>query len=324
MTALRITATLEPRGPAGAFVLSDDQVAALGDGKRAFAVAVTVNGTTVPLRLARMGGENLIGLAKAARTTAGVEIGSSYEIEVVADTGERTVEVPDDLAAALAADPDAKTTFGAMAYSHRKSTCAGSPRPRRPTPAPTGSRGDRDDPRRPDPLTTCASRTPVRVTCAVGSERPTGGGGPNSSSLDDPVGRGQGSPGRSRCDGRRRPTPRVATDRPSTWRPTKQRRARRRRRRVRRVELTPSTETHSTVSSIMTAHRGSRRGCAPARRRRAREPEGVVGQPHTPHGHRCWPATRGHRDHRSSSCCAPGAPAPHDHASAPSTSSGTP
>lgn len=101
-------------------MLSDDQVAALGDGKRAFAVAVTVNGTTVPLRLARMGGENLIGLAKAARTTAGVEIGSSYEIEVVADTGERTVEVPDDLAAALAADPDAKTTFDAMAYSHRK------------------------------------------------------------------------------------------------------------------------------------------------------------------------------------------------------------
>ena len=117
---LRVTATLESRGPAGAFVLTDEQAAALGDGKKAFPVRVTVNGVTLTLRLARMGGESLIGLAKAARAQAGVEIGAEYDVEIAADAGERTVEVPEDLAAALAAEPALATAFGALAYSHRK------------------------------------------------------------------------------------------------------------------------------------------------------------------------------------------------------------
>lgn len=116
---LRLTATLEPRGPAGAFLLTDEQAAAVGDGRKAFPVAVTVNGTVLQLRLARMGGENLIGLAKAARTQAGVEVGSTYEVEISADAGERTVDVPDDLTAALAAG-GAADAFAALAYSHRK------------------------------------------------------------------------------------------------------------------------------------------------------------------------------------------------------------
>lgn len=117
---LRITATLEQQGPAGAFLLTDEQVGALGDGKKAFPVRVTLNGATLTLRLARMGGQNMIGLARAAREQAGVRIGSSYEVEIALDAGERTVEVPDDLATALAADPAAGAAFTALAYSHRK------------------------------------------------------------------------------------------------------------------------------------------------------------------------------------------------------------
>lgn len=117
--ALHLTATLEPRGPAGAFLLTDEQVAAVGDGRKTFPVSVTVNGTTLALRLARMGGENMIGLNKAVRAQAGVELGAAYEIVVAADAGERTVEVPDDLAAALAAG-GVDASFAAMAYSHRK------------------------------------------------------------------------------------------------------------------------------------------------------------------------------------------------------------
>jgi hypothetical protein len=117
---LTLTLTLEPRGPAGAFVLSDEQASAVGEGRKAFPVRVTVNGVTLPLRLARMGGENLIGLARAARERAGLSIGSAYRVEIAADTGERTVEVPADLAAALAGDPPARDAFEALAYSHRK------------------------------------------------------------------------------------------------------------------------------------------------------------------------------------------------------------
>jgi Bacteriocin-protection, YdeI or OmpD-Associated/Domain of unknown function (DUF1905) len=119
--SLKLTSMLHPRGPAGAFVLTDEQVATLGGGRKAFPVSVTLNGVTLPLRLARMGGENMIGLAKAAREKAGVTLGEAYEIEVTAeDPGTRTVEVPDDLAAALAGDAEAKTRFDALAYSHRK------------------------------------------------------------------------------------------------------------------------------------------------------------------------------------------------------------
>ena len=117
---LTLTLTLEQRGPAGAFLLSDEQVAALGDGRRAFGVRVSVNGVVLSLRLARMGGENMIGLARAAREQAGVSLGSAYDVRIEADGGERTVEVPDDLTAALTGDAPARAAFDALAYSHRK------------------------------------------------------------------------------------------------------------------------------------------------------------------------------------------------------------
>jgi hypothetical protein len=116
---LRLEVTLEPRGPAAAIVLTDDQVEELGDGKRTFPVRVEVDDTTVALRLARMGGENLIGFSKAARAEAGVEIGGSYRVVITRDDGERTVAVPDDLAAKLRSGR-AHAKFDALAYSHRK------------------------------------------------------------------------------------------------------------------------------------------------------------------------------------------------------------
>ncbi|BCJ47070.1 hypothetical protein GCM10010168_34100 [Actinoplanes ianthinogenes] len=117
---LTLTLTLESRGPAGAFVLSDEQAAAVGDGRKAFPVRVTVNGVTLPLRLARMGGENMIGLAKAVRAQAGVQIGADYQVTIEAETAERTVETPPDLEAALAADAGARAAWDKLAYSHRK------------------------------------------------------------------------------------------------------------------------------------------------------------------------------------------------------------
>ncbi|MFI1991681.1 YdeI/OmpD-associated family protein [Actinoplanes sp. NPDC020271] len=117
---LNLTLTLESRGPAGAFLLSDEQVAAVGDGKKAFPVQVTVNDVTLPLRLARMGGENMIGLAKAARAKADIEIGSAYAVTIAPVAGERTVETPPELQTALAGDEEARSAYGALAYSHRK------------------------------------------------------------------------------------------------------------------------------------------------------------------------------------------------------------
>jgi hypothetical protein len=116
---LRIETVLEPRGPAAAIVLTDEQVEVLAPGKKSFPVTVTINDATVPLRLARMGGENLIGFSKAKRAEAGVDMGAQYRVVIAAEEGERAVDVPDDLTAALKAARVTKQ-FDALAYSHRK------------------------------------------------------------------------------------------------------------------------------------------------------------------------------------------------------------
>jgi hypothetical protein len=116
---LRLHATLEPRGPAAAIVLTDEQVAALGAGK-AFPVRVTANGNTVAARVARMGGENLLGFSRKLRADLGVEIGAVVDVVITVDAAPREVQVPPALAAALTQDPTAETAFEALAPSHRK------------------------------------------------------------------------------------------------------------------------------------------------------------------------------------------------------------
>jgi hypothetical protein len=117
---LELTTTLEPRGPAGAIVLDDAQVAELGGGAKAFPVKVTVGGQDAQLRLARMGGENLIGFSKAVRAQLGVELGQELQVRIERDEAPRTLELPAELERALAADPAAKAAFEALAPSRRK------------------------------------------------------------------------------------------------------------------------------------------------------------------------------------------------------------
>jgi hypothetical protein len=117
--ALRLHAKFEPRGPAAAIVLTDEQVAVLGAGKT-LPVRVTANGITVAARIARMGGENLLGFSKKLRAELGVEIGDVLEVVIAPDTAPREVAVPPALATALADDPAAKAAFEALAPSHRK------------------------------------------------------------------------------------------------------------------------------------------------------------------------------------------------------------
>jgi hypothetical protein len=119
MTELRLHAVLQPTGPAGAIVLDDDQVSILNTAK-AFPVVVTVGDRTARLRLARMGGRNLIGFSKAVRAELGVELGDEFDAIIAADAAERTVEIPHALAAALASDPAAKSAYDALSFTRRK------------------------------------------------------------------------------------------------------------------------------------------------------------------------------------------------------------
>ncbi len=120
MGVIRFTAQLQPRGPAAAVVLDDAQVAVVGEGARRFPVVATVNGYTWRTSVARMGGEFLLGLNREVREGAGVEAGDDVAVTVELDAAPREVEVPAVLAAALAADPQARASFDRMAFSHRK------------------------------------------------------------------------------------------------------------------------------------------------------------------------------------------------------------
>ncbi len=119
MTELHLNTTLEAHGPAAAIILTDEQVASLGAGK-AFPVVVDFGDRSIRLRLARMGGQNMIGFSKAARTEAGVEPGEQIEVTIRVDSEERVIEVPPALAEALDADPAVRASFENLAPSKRK------------------------------------------------------------------------------------------------------------------------------------------------------------------------------------------------------------
>lgn len=119
MSELRLNITLETRGPATAILLGDEQVAELSTAK-AFPVIVSIGDATARLRLARMGGENMIGLSKANRALLAVETGDTVDVVITPDLAERTAELPAELVAALAADGVARRAFESLSLSRRK------------------------------------------------------------------------------------------------------------------------------------------------------------------------------------------------------------
>lgn len=120
MGVISFKARLQARGPAAAVVLDDAQVAAVGEGARRFPVVATISGYTWRTSVARMGGEFLLGLNREVREGAGVRAGDEVDVTVELDAAPREVEVPEALAAALAADPQASAAFERMAFTHRK------------------------------------------------------------------------------------------------------------------------------------------------------------------------------------------------------------
>jgi len=118
--SLTITAALQPRGPAAAFVLDDEQVAVVGEGAKRFPARTTINGATLRTTVTRMGGEYLFGLSRAAREQAGLTAGDTVTFTLELDTEPRAVDVPEALTHALERDAPAKAKFDALAYTHRK------------------------------------------------------------------------------------------------------------------------------------------------------------------------------------------------------------
>jgi len=101
-------------------VLDDAQVEAVGEGAKRFPVAATINGYTWGTTVVRMRGEYMLGLSKEVRAGAGVDADDKVQVQLELDRSERTVDIPPELAEALARDAGASAAYERLAYTHRK------------------------------------------------------------------------------------------------------------------------------------------------------------------------------------------------------------
>ena len=132
--SLHLTTVLEPRGPAGAIVLTEAHLAELGASKRS-PVTITVGDASIEGRIGVMGGEILVGLAKAARAALGVEIGQTLDVTLSVDSAPREITVPRELAATLARTQRHRRRTTPSRTATAKSMRPGSPRRSSPRPA---------------------------------------------------------------------------------------------------------------------------------------------------------------------------------------------
>jgi hypothetical protein len=117
MIVMRFRTEVELGGKTATGVaVPDEVVAELGSSRRP-AVLVTINGHRYRSTIARMGGRYMLPVSAEVRAGSGVAAG---DVDVELDTEPRVVEVPADLAAALAAVPAAQAAFGALSYSHQR------------------------------------------------------------------------------------------------------------------------------------------------------------------------------------------------------------
>ena len=93
-------------------------VAALGKGKRP-PVKVTIGGYTYRSTVAAYGDVFMLPLSQEHRKAVGVQAGDQVEVTLELDQEPRTVDVPDDLAAALAA-AGVREAFDGLSYTMRK------------------------------------------------------------------------------------------------------------------------------------------------------------------------------------------------------------
>ncbi|MEV6342297.1 YdeI/OmpD-associated family protein [Actinoplanes sp. NPDC051851] len=101
------------------FEIPDDLVAGLGGGGRP-KVVVRAGDFEFRSSIAKMGGSYWLGVSADRRAAGGLSGGETYDLTIELDDAPRTVEVPADLAAALAAEPPVKAFWDGMSVSNRR------------------------------------------------------------------------------------------------------------------------------------------------------------------------------------------------------------
>lgn len=118
---MRMVLEVIPTGRTTATViLTQEQVDELrgSPGRARVPVAITYKGETFRTSVSVYRGQWMMVVNEAMRS-GGLAPGGSYRVEITMDTAERTVDVPDDLAAALAAE-GLRSAWDALSYTRRK------------------------------------------------------------------------------------------------------------------------------------------------------------------------------------------------------------
>ena len=118
MASHRFETVLEAEGSGVFFQVPLDVPAAFG--KARAPVRGTINGQPFRSTVAVYGGRYYLPVNRALRQAAGVAAGDAIVIELEADDQPRTVDPPAELAAALAADPEAKAAFDGLSFTHQR------------------------------------------------------------------------------------------------------------------------------------------------------------------------------------------------------------
>lgn len=114
------TVLLLARTTATGIEVPPEVVAALGSGRKP-AVTVTLNGDhRFPSTVASLGGKFLVPVSAEHRAAAGLQAGDEVLVDLVLDTAPRVLAVPEDLAAALDAEPASRAAFDALSYSSQR------------------------------------------------------------------------------------------------------------------------------------------------------------------------------------------------------------
>ncbi len=116
---MKFTTTIQGSGNKTGIEVPEHVVEGLGAGRRP-PVVVTINGKSYRSSIAAMGGRSMISLSAHNREFTGVSAGETLDVELVLDTQPRIVEVPADLAAAMAAEPAAQEFYTTLSYSAQR------------------------------------------------------------------------------------------------------------------------------------------------------------------------------------------------------------
>lgn len=116
---MKFTTTIVGDGNKAGIEVPDEIVDGLAAGKRP-PVVVTINGQSYRSSVAVMGGKYMVGVSAANRELTGAAAGDTVEVGLEVDTQPRIIEVPQDLAAALDAEPGAKAFYETLNYSAQR------------------------------------------------------------------------------------------------------------------------------------------------------------------------------------------------------------